>query len=267
MYHHLPINIDIAGTVDSIYSITKEHLYTCYETFYHPSNMILFVAGAFNVTELATLIETNQANKPFSEQQTIDVYIPDEPNTVVTTEKIIELPVSMPKVTIGIKAPNEQLIGAELIKRECIQEIVLDYLFAPSGQYYEQLQREQLIDDSFEYSTSVDQYYNFSLISCNTNEPEKFIERIHKLLTYTKTLSIDETTFMTMKRKKIGELLRSMNSLEQMTNEFVQYYFLQFDYFDKIPFIQNISLTDVHDYVREWISADRITTFIVQRGT
>src|SRR5699024_10810498 len=43
MYELLPFNIDIAGTVQSIQAITKEDLYTCYETFYHPSNMALFV--------------------------------------------------------------------------------------------------------------------------------------------------------------------------------------------------------------------------------
>jgi predicted Zn-dependent peptidase len=39
MYHNHPVKIDIAGTIESIDKITAEHLYTCYETFYHPSNM------------------------------------------------------------------------------------------------------------------------------------------------------------------------------------------------------------------------------------
>src|SRR5690625_2765891 len=48
MFHKHPVNIDIAGTVDSIETITKEDLYVCYETFYHPENMTLFIAGNFN---------------------------------------------------------------------------------------------------------------------------------------------------------------------------------------------------------------------------
>src|SRR5699024_2434976 len=39
MFENHPVNIDIAGTVDSIYEITKDDLYTCYNTFYHPENM------------------------------------------------------------------------------------------------------------------------------------------------------------------------------------------------------------------------------------
>ena len=39
MYHHHPVKIDIAGTIESIAEITKELLYECYETFYHPSKI------------------------------------------------------------------------------------------------------------------------------------------------------------------------------------------------------------------------------------
>jgi predicted Zn-dependent peptidase len=36
-----PVRYSIAGTVEDIKAITKEDLYTCYETFYQPSNMFL----------------------------------------------------------------------------------------------------------------------------------------------------------------------------------------------------------------------------------
>ena len=52
LYHEHPVKIDIAGTVESIQDITAEHLYECYETFYHPSNMVLFVVGAVDPDEM-----------------------------------------------------------------------------------------------------------------------------------------------------------------------------------------------------------------------
>lgn len=45
LYHQHPVKNDIAGTVESIQKIDKDTLYRCYETFYHPSNMVLFVTG------------------------------------------------------------------------------------------------------------------------------------------------------------------------------------------------------------------------------
>ncbi|WP_249664409.1 insulinase family protein, partial [Lysinibacillus sp. D4B1_S16] len=71
MYHHHPVKIDIAGTIESINGITADHLYTCYNTFYHPSNMLLFVIGAVDPEEMMTFIRDNQGKEEFSEPVTI----------------------------------------------------------------------------------------------------------------------------------------------------------------------------------------------------
>ena len=51
-----PIKYPIAGTVESINKITKEDLYTCYNTFYHPSNMFLVVTGNVDYKEVIDLV-------------------------------------------------------------------------------------------------------------------------------------------------------------------------------------------------------------------
>lgn len=48
MYKSHPVKIDIAGTVNSINQITKEDLYACYNTFYHPNNMLFFLLLALS---------------------------------------------------------------------------------------------------------------------------------------------------------------------------------------------------------------------------
>src|SRR5699024_4506217 len=52
MYPSNPVRIDIAGTIDSITNINKELLYKAYNTFYHPSNMVLFVVGDLDFKEI-----------------------------------------------------------------------------------------------------------------------------------------------------------------------------------------------------------------------
>ena len=47
LYKNNPVRIDIAGTVESISGINKDTLYTCYNTFYTPSNMLMVVSGDF----------------------------------------------------------------------------------------------------------------------------------------------------------------------------------------------------------------------------
>src|SRR5690606_2469378 len=45
LYQRHPARISLGGTIESISKITKELLYHCHDTFYHPSNMIVVVAG------------------------------------------------------------------------------------------------------------------------------------------------------------------------------------------------------------------------------
>ncbi len=82
MYHEHPVKIDIAGTVESIAEINKELLYHCYETFYHPSNMILFVIGAFDPQQIMEGIRENQGKTSYQKQADIQRYFPQEPEEV-----------------------------------------------------------------------------------------------------------------------------------------------------------------------------------------
>ncbi len=265
MYEALPINIDIAGTVSSIYEITKEDLYTCYETFYHPKNMALFVTGNFSVEDMMAWIEANQEKKRFPDAKEIEVFYPEEKPQVKCRRQVITLPVSRPKVTIGIKERKQQFEGEELLRQELIQDFILDYFFSEAGPFYEILREEQLIDDSFNYSTTVEERFNFTLIGGHTNKAEKLEERLKQLLKKTASIEIDTASIERLRRKKIGEVLREMNSLEQIASNYLHYYFANVDYFSLLPTIQNITARDVNHYLAEWIEEDRLTTFIIEK--
>ena len=60
-----PMKNSIIGTIKSVRSITKEELYTCYNTFYHPSNMFIVVTGNVDPIETIKIIKKNQSKKKF----------------------------------------------------------------------------------------------------------------------------------------------------------------------------------------------------------
>lgn len=80
MYSKHPVRIDIAGTVESISTITKETLYTCYNAFYHPSNMLLFVVGGVDPEKVFSLIRANQKVKPTASRVKSSVFLKMNPN-------------------------------------------------------------------------------------------------------------------------------------------------------------------------------------------
>src|SRR5699024_6420016 len=139
MFHEHPVKIVIAETVDSITTITKEDLYTCYYTFYHPENIVIVIAGNFDVEEMIATISANQSKKEYPDYTGNDRKYPEESTSVAKKETVLEMPVTVPKVTIGIKEEGNVMSGEEFLEREVLQSMLLDYFLAPSGPYYEEL--------------------------------------------------------------------------------------------------------------------------------
>src|SRR5699024_4228476 len=147
MLHEHPVKIDIAGTVDSIGPIPKEDLYTCYNTFYHPEQMVHVRAGNFDAEEMMDTITDNRFKKDFPDYRGIDRQYQQESTRVDKKETVVDMAVTVPKVTIGIKEEGNVMSGEEFLEREVLQSMLLDYFLAPSGPYYEDLYDEALIDD------------------------------------------------------------------------------------------------------------------------
>ncbi|GEN86441.1 pitrilysin family protein [Oceanobacillus sp. FSL W8-0428] len=267
LFHNHPVNIDIAGTVDSIYTITKDDLYTCYHTFYHPENMILFVTGNFDAQEMMNLIKENQQKKSFDKLDDIKRQFPEEPDTVKEKNLMINMPVSIPKCAVGIKEPNKQLEGEEYLKRDLFVDMVLDHFFSTGGEFYQKLYDEDLIDNSFFFESNLQTSFGYVSIGSNTNNPEAFSSRVQELLLSTKDHEISEADFERMKKKKMGQLLRAMNSLEFIANQFATLSFKKVNLFDIVPFIQKLTVQDVNVFLNSWIEEERLATCTIQNQT
>ncbi|MUK89848.1 peptidase M16 [Ornithinibacillus sp. L9] len=258
MFKNHPVNVDIAGTVESINSITKDDLYTCYNTFYHPENMILFIAGNFDPENMMSLVKENQAAKEFEKMNEIVRDFPDEPEQVGMKENKIVMPVSVSKCTVGIKEANKELDRDEFLKRDLLQDMLLNFYFSKSGQFYQELYDDNLIDDSFYFEMNLDRNFGYTLIGGNSDNPDQLANKIKELLMTTNSETIQEEDFERMKKKKIGQLLRSMNSLEFIASKHIHYHTLGIDFFDLIPEIQSLTIDDVNHYLKHWISEEKL---------
>ncbi|MDC3414076.1 insulinase family protein [Aquibacillus sp. 3ASR75-11] len=259
LFEKHPVRTDIAGTVDSIQNITKDTLYTCYNTFYHPSNMTFFVAGNFNPEEMMKLIEENQANKSFVEPTEIKRSFPNEPARVAEKKRVIKMPVSTAKCMVGIKEKGELNSEQEFLHNELLTEMLLDYYFSKSGSFYQELYEQDLIDHSFQFETNLERDFGFSIIGGNSTKPDQLADTIQEMLHRLKNSSIKEEDFQRMKRKKIGMFLRAMNSLEFVANQFTHYHLLGIDLFNVLPEIEQLTVKEANQFVEQWIDEDRIS--------
>ena len=104
----------IIGTTEEVNSITKDMLYTCYNTFYHPSNMVLVITGNFNPSEIIDLVKENQSKKEFPKPSKISIKEVKEKDKVVKKESVIYSNTDIPKVSYNIKVPFDK----EVVKRK-----------------------------------------------------------------------------------------------------------------------------------------------------
>lgn len=264
LYHTHPVHIDIAGTVESIRQIDKETLYRCYETFYHPSNMLLFVVGGVDAKEIFELVKANQGTKSFQPQGEIKRFFDQEPTEVKIARKMAQLPVSLPKCMLGFKEKRVGLEGEALLRNEVATKLMLEALVGPSSKLYQSLYEQNLISDSFghEYNSSRD--YAFSVIGGDTPDPDALIEQLRMGITDQIQNGIEQSAFERSKRKKIGSYLRMLNSPESIAGEFTRYRFRDSDMFDVLAFYEDCTLEAVNERLREHFDFNQLAVSIVE---
>ncbi|MWC26503.1 EF-P 5-aminopentanol modification-associated protein YfmH [Paenibacillus sp. MMS18-CY102] len=263
MYHAHPIHIDIAGTVESIYQISKETLYSCYETFYHPTNMILFVVGGVNAQDVFELVRKNQASKSFPSQGRIVRDFDAEPAGVKDKKRVLHLPVSLPKCMFGLKETKVGFTGEALQKREAVTRIMLDTVFGASSPLYQSLYDEGLISDSFSHEYNSAPEYAFSVIGGETKDPDALLSRVKGAVNKLLESGISKETFERSRRKKIGGYLRMLNSPEAIAGEFTRYRFRGGDLFALLSQYEQVTLQDLNDRLREHFDWNQLAVSIV----
>ncbi|OIK13234.1 pitrilysin family protein [Bacillus sp. MUM 13] len=260
MYKHHPVKIDIAGTVASIADITKELLYECYGTFYHPSNMLLFIVGPVDAGKLMDDIRNNQLSKDYKDQPDIQRKFEEEPPEVAKKSQTIRMNVQTPKVMMGVKAVNVNQSGKEMLKAELAANLLLEMLFGKSSPLHDELYNEGLIDQSFSYDYTQEQGFGFALVGGDTEQPEQLTEKLRTILLSAKSgKGISEESLSRTIKKKIGSFLRSLNSPEYIANQFTRYAFNDMNLFDVGPALEEISFKDIQKTAAELIDEDRIT--------
>ncbi|MBE3569777.1 MAG: insulinase family protein [Bacillales bacterium] len=264
MYHHHPVRIDIAGTIQSIDKITKDLLYECYYTFYHPSNMLLFVVGPVNPEEIMNHVRENQAKKNYQNQPEIRRRFEKEPENVKETFKVLPMDVKTPKCYVGIKGAKTDMKGMEMLRYELSINVLLEMLFGKSSQNYFDLYEKGLIDDSFFFDFTQERGFGFAMIGSDTTNPDEFAKRIQSILLDAKTGAYLTTDALERtKKKKIGAFLRSLNSPEFIANQFTRYSFHEMNLFDVVPTLEQLTFDDMKKVAAEWIAPNRLTTFQV----
>ncbi|MDY0209885.1 MAG: pitrilysin family protein [Acholeplasma sp.] len=243
LYQKHPVNTEIGGTTESIKKITAKKLYQAYDAFYHPSNMVLVLVGNFEPEEMINVIKDNQAKKGYKVQSKIERFMPKEPKKIVESHSEIDMSVMMPKVGLGLKlVPGE---GLEALKQDFALSILLDMYFSSSSKYYNDLLKEGLVNESFEYSTIQETNVLSIVFTSDTSNPKLLEERLSNMLLSLKRKKLNEQAFLRLKKTMMGQFIMSLNSLESISMSFSKYNGFGISIFDVPSLIEAITLDDL----------------------
>lgn len=263
MYEKHPVKIDIAGTVESISHITKDLLYECYHTFYHPSNMLLFITGPVDPAEVLKQVRDNQQKKTFEKPELIKRPELSEKREVSKKDEKLAMNVQSSKCLIGIKAPETGLSGKELLKKELTANLVLDVLFGKSSDAFQSMYSSGLIDDTFSYDYTEEESFGFGMIGGDTDQPEELAAKTKEVLFAAREAGIDEKRLKTAIKKRIGAFLRAANSPEYIANQFTRYAFNDMNLFDVVPVLEGIQKKDADELLQILADEDQLTVFTI----
>ena len=178
-------NKSIIGTMDDIKSITKEDLYRCYNSFYHPSNMVLFIVTNENEKEIFDLIKQNQNKKNFKKDFIIKKKEYVEEDKVAVEKEILLEDVQESRLCYSLKFKLSDFNKSKVEVVDYIY-ILLGIIIGNLSKFNIDLRTNKIIKDDISYSintqnTKDEEYITVSIFTL-TDKHNKFISLLEEQL-------------------------------------------------------------------------------------
>ena len=265
MYKNNPIIIDIAGSIESISKIDKEVLYKCYNTFYHPSNMVMCFAGDFEPEAL--IEEVKKRLKPTEKHGEIKRIYPEEPEQIVKKENTQNMEVSMPIFVIGIKdvIDNKNCTSSSIVKKHIAIEILLNMLIGKSSKLYKELYEAELITGEPYLDYEFSKQYAHVSITGQSNNPKKVLEKFEAEVKKMKENELDLAHFQRIKNMIYGNYVKEYDDVAEICRMFVGDYMKGINSFEYIEEYEQVTPEYTKQVLEEVFKEEKTVLSIVEK--
>ncbi|NMB33057.1 MAG: insulinase family protein [Clostridium sp.] len=262
LYKKHPVKVNIAGSIESISKIDRDVLYTCYDTFYHPSNMLLLVVGDVDPKEV--FMQIDEGISKYDKKPDIKRLFPKEQEAINTDYVEQKLAVSIPIFQMGFKDTNFQTGGIESLKREVAVKISLGMLMGRSSEFYNRLYKEGLINNTFGFDYTIEEDYAYSAFGGESQDPflvkEKLIKKIEEL----QNNGLNRDDYERVKRAMNGRFIKQLNSVEGISHMFISVHFRGANMFDYFKVYSEISFEYVEKMFKQHFNIDKLALSVIR---
>ena len=237
------MRIDIGGTEESVRKITKDDLYSCYNAFYIPSNMYLFISGNFDAESILKVIKNNKLLNEKKNNPVVSVIRPNEPLEV--NKKKIELKldnVVKPKMIFTLKISLKDLHFEDKYKFVLLTTFIYDILYGSASIFKEEALSDNLFTEFVASKMVIDDFLLIEFMA-ESSSSEKLKE---KIVEYFNNKEITKDDVERYKKTYISSYVLSSDRVQSTLNGVIE---SVVDYgdviYDKINIIRGITLDDV----------------------
>ncbi len=259
MYHKHPINIDIAGSVETIANITPEILYECYNSYYNLHNMVLTVVGGADMDEVIKIVDENiKSGKPVDTK----IILPDEPYSVVKsyTEQIMS--VAVPMFELGFKEKCGTDYAAN--KEQICTNILMNAFAGESSKLYRRLMDEKLINAGFGYEYFEGLGYRSLIFSGESRDPQTAAGIINEAVRELHKNGISREDFEIAKRAVYGRMTAMFDSKQAIASELISGEFTGREIYEAFDAAAEMTLSDVNERLESQLDADNCCLSVVK---
>ena len=212
VYHKHPRRIDIGGSVEEIYKITKEDLYTCYNSFYSPNNMFILIVGGFDKDKAYEIIKNSLEdidNRGKAKTSKIS-----EPKEVRCEYQEVSSNISVPKIAVGLKICDRTLGKYNIFDLDLYIQMISTILFGSSSSFRERVRNKKLINNFYTEVETIDGFHTLYIMS-SSEEPDELIKEIKDELGNVK---INKNDFERIKKVWIANEVKMIDDVDSTVN-------------------------------------------------
>lgn len=182
LYHKHPFRIPIAGSCESVKTITKEELYDTYNAFYNPNNMYLIIGGNVDVNKVLSTIKNNDILNNIKKKDIPKIKEVKEPLEIKEKYQEIELEnVSTTKLGYAIKIDSNIFKEKDRFELSLYIGMILNILFGSTSIFKDKMLENGILSSLFLERMYVDDFLIIEFWA-ETDQPKKLIEELNNHL-------------------------------------------------------------------------------------
>ena len=263
LYDHHPIRDRVAGTVESIASITDKTLYDCHRVFYAPSNMVLCVEGD---------VEPGDIERIAKEELTGDLSpVPHadfgEAESLCPCEQIHRecMAVSAPQFYIGAKLPCAPA-GEGRLRQHLVSQLAMRILAGSSSRFYTRLYTDGTLNADFDYEVDFAADTGTVLMGGESSDPEKVLAELNAEVARVKEAGLEEDAFLRAKKASLGARLRGLEDFDNVCVSLAMGVFDGCCALDAVSLLEQVTKEECEAFIIENLAAERLALSIIEPG-